>query len=75
MKRRRKSSRINPVLFLASMLLFAVGVGIFVYPAVSNYLAERRQAEAIEKYEKDVTVLEGCNSPRAKGNRRAESAR
>ena len=57
-KQKRKESKVNPALFLASLLIFAAGVGIFVYPAVSNRLAERRQAEAIERYEADVTVLE-----------------
>ena len=57
-KQKRKESKVNPALFLASLLIFAAGVGIFVYPAVSNRLAERRQAEAIERYEADVRVLE-----------------
>lgn len=57
-KQKRKESKVNPALFLTSLLIFAAGVGIFVYPAVSNRLAERRQAEAIERYEADVTVLE-----------------
>lgn len=57
-KQKRKESKVNPALFLASLLIFAAGVGIFVYPAVSNRLAERRQAEAIERYEAAITVLE-----------------
>lgn len=57
-KQKQKESKVNSALFLASLLIFAAGVGIFVYPAVSNRLAERRQAEAIERYEADVTVLE-----------------
>ena len=57
-KQKQNKSKINSALFLASLLIFAAGVGIFVYPAVSNWLAERRQAEAIERYKEDVTVLE-----------------
>ena len=57
-KQKQRESKVNPALFLTSLLIFAAGVGIFVYPAVSNRLAERRQAEAIERYEADVTVLE-----------------
>ena len=57
-KQKQKESKVNSALFLASLLIFAAGVGIFVYPAVSNWMAERRQAEAIERYEEDVTVLE-----------------
>lgn len=58
MHRRKKRSRINPVLILASVLIFMTGAGIFVYPAVSNYLAERRQAEAVRDYQRDVSSLE-----------------
>ena len=57
-KQKQRESKVNSALFLASLLIFAAGVGIFVYPAVSNWMAERRQAEAIERYEEDVTVLE-----------------
>lgn len=57
-KQKQRESKVNSALFLASLLIFAAGVGIFVYPAVSNWMAERRQVEAIERYEEDVTVLE-----------------
>lgn len=58
MHRRKKGSIINPVLILASVLIFMTGAGIFVYPAVSNYLAERRQAEAVRGYQEEVSSLE-----------------
>ena len=58
MHRRKKGSIINPVLILASVLIFMTGAGIFVYPAVSNYLAERRQAEAVRDYREEVSSLE-----------------
>ena len=58
MHRRKKGSIINPVLILASVLIFMTGAGIFVYPAVSNYLAERRQAEAVRDYQEEVSSLE-----------------
>lgn len=58
MHRRKKGSIINPVLILASVLIFMTGAGIFVYPAVSNYLAERRQAETVRDYQEEVSSLE-----------------
>ena len=38
------------------MLLFAAGVGIFIYPALSNYLAQREQKEVIEEYDADKVL-------------------
>lgn len=57
-KKRKSDQKINPVLFLASLLIFAVGVGIFIYPAVSNMLAERQQNNTIRVYEAGVSALD-----------------
>lgn len=44
----------NPIVFLASLLVFAVGAGIFLYPALSNLLAEYRQENVIKTYRAKV---------------------
>ena len=51
MKRKRKKKKRNLLLLLAPLLLFAAGAGIFLYPAISNYLAERQQTEVIHTYQ------------------------
>lgn len=49
-KRRKKQQGMSPVPFLASLLVFAAGAGIFLYPAVSNRLAEKNQKGIITAY-------------------------
>ena len=41
-------------IFLAPLLVFAAGAGIFLYPAVSNFLAERAQTNVIRSYQAAV---------------------
>lgn len=53
-KHRKKRQGVNPAMFLASLLVFAAGAGIFLYPAVSNRLAEKDQMEIITAYAKCV---------------------
>lgn len=53
-KHRKKRQGMNPVMFLASLLVFAAGAGIFLYPAVSNKLAEKNQKKIITAYAKYV---------------------
>lgn len=48
----------NPILLLAPLLLFAVGAGIFLYPAISNLLAERQQREVIHTYQAKVSEMD-----------------
>ena len=48
----------NLLLFLAPLLLFAAGAGIFLYPAVSNLLAEKNQQKVIHTYEAEVENLD-----------------
>ena len=58
-KRHNKRGQIlTPVIFLTSLLLFAAGVGIFIYPALSNYLAQREQKEVIEEYAQTVEQID-----------------
>ena len=49
-KAENKKKKKNLWMPLASLLIFAVGAGIFLYPAVSNYLAERNQRKVIRSY-------------------------
>lgn len=52
-KRRRRKGRAYILPFLA-VLLFFVGAGIFLYPTVSNYFAERRQIAVIRDYQGQI---------------------
>lgn len=54
----RINNKKNPLLLLAPLLIFAVGAGIFLYPAVSNLLAERNQQNVIRTYRKSVEQLD-----------------
>lgn len=54
MKQETEKSKITIVLLLASIMIFIMGVGIFIYPVVSNYLAEKKQKEAITVYDESV---------------------
>ena len=58
MKREQKKKKRNLLLLLAPVLLFAAGAGIFLYPAISNYLAERQQTEVIHTYQAKVDEME-----------------
>lgn len=58
MKNRDSNQKMNSVLFLMSLLIFIVGIGIFIYPAVSNYFAEKNQKEVIHEYQEYVNKAE-----------------
>lgn len=53
-RKTEKERRRNPWIFLAPLLVFAAGAGIFLYPAVSNFLAERAQTNVIRSYQAAV---------------------
>lgn len=53
-KAEKKKKKKNLWVLLASLLIFAVGAGIFLYPAVSNMLAERNQRSVIHSYQAAV---------------------
>jgi sortase A len=55
---RTKQKKKNPLVLLAPLLIFAVGAGIFLYPAVSNFLAERNQSNVIHTYQAKVNELD-----------------
>lgn len=55
MDKSKKNNRVNPWLFLVPLLFFTVGAGIFLYPAVSNYLAEVKQRDVITSYESKIS--------------------
>lgn len=57
-KRQKKKKKNNVLLLLAPLLLFAAGAGIFLYPAISNYLAERQQTEVIHTYQAKVNEMD-----------------
>lgn len=48
----------NPLFLLAPLLLFAAGAGIFLYPAISNMLAERQQENVIRTYQAKVSEMD-----------------
>ena len=50
----KKRNKKNLFILLAPLLLFAAGAGIFLYPAVSNFLAERNQQNVIHTYQAKV---------------------
>lgn len=51
------SQMMTSMIFLTSVLVFAAGVGIFIYPALSNYLAEKDQKKIITEYAQDVEKM------------------
>ena len=46
-----KRKRWNRVYFLAPVILFITGAAIFLYPAISNYIAEKKQWNVIQTYD------------------------
>ncbi|MDO5433015.1 class C sortase [Eubacterium sp.] len=50
-KERRTGGRVTPLL---AAVLFLVGAAVLLYPAVSNYLAEKNQAVVVQNYEQAV---------------------
>ena len=48
----------NPLLLPVTLLIFAAGAGIFLYPAASNFLAERSQQETIRTYHAKVVNMD-----------------
>lgn len=48
----------DKILLIIALIFILVGTGIFLYPSISNYLAEKNQVEAIRKYDKLVVNLD-----------------
>lgn len=55
-KKRAKKEIQRETLFssLLAILLFWIGACLFLYPTISNYLAERQQVSVIREYEKEI---------------------
>lgn len=53
-KKQNRKDRKKPWILLAPLLIFVVGAGIFLYPAMSNLLAEKRQEGVIQTYQAKV---------------------
>ena len=52
MKRKKKEKFIGYNIILICAIIFVLsGLALFLYPTVSNYLAEKNQSQVIEKYE------------------------
>ena len=48
----------DKILLIIALIFILVGTGIFLYPSISNYLAEKNQVEAIRNYDKLVVNLD-----------------
>ncbi len=58
-KAENQKKKKNLWVLLASLLIFAAGAGIFLYPAVSNFLAERNHQNVIHSYQAAVEEEDG----------------
>ena len=56
MHRKRNENLVIPFI---SSILFVAGACVFLYPTVSNYLAEKNQASVIQEYQESVQEDEG----------------
>lgn len=54
-----KKRKSNPWVILTSVFVFLAGVGIFLYPTVSNWVAEHNQSEIIHSYQDKVSEFSG----------------
>ena len=54
-----KKRKSNPWVILTSVFVFLAGVGIFLYPTVSNWMAEHNQSEIIHSYQDKVSEFSG----------------
>ena len=45
------------ILLIIAIIFIIVGTGIFLYPSISNYFAEKNQVEAIRNYDKMVVKI------------------
>ena len=44
-------------LLIIAIIFIIVGTGIFLYPSISNYFAEKNHVEAIRNYDKMVVKI------------------
>lgn len=57
-RKKKRAYRKKPWIFLAPLLVFVAGAGIFLYPAVSNLIAEQQQRTIIRDYRISVDEAE-----------------
>lgn len=53
-KRKKKKQRGGFLAPLLAVLLFCMGAGVFLYPTISNYFAEKEQLSVIREYQAQV---------------------
>ena len=51
-------SKTDKILLIISILFVIVGIGIFLYPTISNYFATKNQSTAIQNYEQKVEQID-----------------
>ena len=47
----KKKNRISPLITIFALILFLAGAAVFLYPTVSNWLAERNQSDVVQEYQ------------------------
>ena len=47
----------NTVLIIVAILFFLAGGSVFLYPAVSNFLAEQHQTQVVQTYDEELSQL------------------
>lgn len=57
-KEKKVGNIIDKILLIIALIFILGGSGIFLYPNVSNYLAEKNQVEAIRKYDEMVVKID-----------------
>ncbi len=55
---KKLKSKIDIILLIISLILMIGGICVFLYPTVSNYLAEKNHIEAIREYDEVVSNID-----------------
>lgn len=50
----KSKNKSSAVMYILSALLVIAGLGVFSYPAISNYLADRNHTEAVDSYDETL---------------------
>lgn len=53
--KKNSSSKSNTATSIIGIILMFLGIGIFLYPSISNYFAEKNQSRVIDKYEEAMS--------------------
>lgn len=54
----KKKNRISPLITIFALILFLAGAAVFLYPTVSNWLAERNQSDVVQEYQEALADAE-----------------